>query len=96
MFCIAGQAVDGGAEPTRLHSDSPMTPANAVVDSGVPDSAEYVVDPKQRADDNLHAGLISKFPGGRREMMPALPTAGEPPCFLLLSLFVARSYVQVL
>lgn len=75
MFCIAGQAVDGGAEPTRLHSDSPMTPANAVVGSGVPDSAEYVVDPKQRADDNLHAGLISRF---------------------LLSLCVARSYVQVL
>lgn len=58
---------------------SPITPADAVIHSGVPDSvslvtpadaiivdagpasAEHVVNPEQRVDNNFHGGLIRRF-----------------------------------
>lgn len=33
---------------------SPVTPANAIVRSGIPSSAEYVVDPIHRSDNIVH------------------------------------------
>ena len=60
MFCA-----DPPIEPTGVsantHEETPVTPAYAVIGSGVPDSAEYVVDPEERADNSIHAGLITRF-----------------------------------
>ncbi|XP_037480392.1 uncharacterized protein LOC119357602 [Triticum dicoccoides] len=42
------------------------------------------VDSVKAEDNSGNTECDRAYPGGRREMMPALPTAGEPPCFLLM------------